>query len=43
MFLMISHTAPHSGNEYNPLQAPQENVEKFRETIQDENRRVYAG
>ncbi|ODM97123.1 Arylsulfatase B [Orchesella cincta] len=42
LFLMVTHTAPHSGNEYNPLQAPQENIDKFQDSIEDENRRVYA-
>ncbi|ODM87123.1 Arylsulfatase B [Orchesella cincta] len=43
MFLMINHIAPHSANSYDPLQAPRENVNKFRSTIKDENRRKYAG
>lgn len=43
MFLMVAHAAPHTGAWYNPLQAPQENIDKFNETIEDENRRVFAG
>ncbi|CAL8131486.1 unnamed protein product [Orchesella dallaii] len=42
LFLMVSHTAPHTGSDYNPLQAPQENIDKFQDSIEDENRRVYA-
>lgn len=41
MFLFMSHLAPHAGNEYDPLQAPAEEVEKFS-YIKDENRRTYA-
>jgi len=43
MFLMIAHIAPHSANSYDPLQAPTENINKFKSTIADENRRRYAG
>lgn len=43
MFLMMTHIAPHSANAYDPLQAPKENVNKFKPTIQDENRQKYAG
>ncbi|CAL8143458.1 unnamed protein product [Orchesella dallaii] len=43
LFLMITHIAPHSANDYDPLQAPKENVNKFESTIKDENRRIYAG
>jgi len=40
---MINHIAPHAGNEYTPLQAPEENVNKFSDTIDDPLRRIYAG
>jgi len=40
---MVNHIAPHSGNEYNPLPAPQENMDKFNDTISDVNRKHYAG
>lgn len=43
MFLMINHIAPHSSNSYDPLQAPKENVNKFKGIIKDENRQKYAG
>lgn len=43
LFLMLNHMAPHSANFYDPLQAPEENIQKFSETIEDENRRIYAG
>ncbi len=43
MFLMMTHIAPHSANSYDPLQAPRENVEKFKSSIDNENRRKYAG
>lgn len=43
MFLMMTHIAPHSANSYDPLQAPRENVEKFKTSIDNENRRKYAG
>lgn len=37
----MSHLAPHTANEYDPLQAPDDEVEKFN-YIRDENRRIYA-
>ncbi|CAG7732843.1 unnamed protein product [Allacma fusca] len=43
LFLMVNHIAPHSSNRYVPLQAPEENVKKFEESIADESRRHYAG
>ncbi|ODM96105.1 Arylsulfatase B [Orchesella cincta] len=42
LFLMFNHMAPHSANFYEPLQAPAENIRKFSDSIDDENRRVYA-
>lgn len=41
MFMMITHLAPHTANSYDPMQAPQEEINKFK-YIQDENRRIYA-
>lgn len=41
MFMYLAHLAVHSGNKYEPLQAPQDVVDKFNH-IQDENRRKYA-
>lgn len=41
-FLMISHIAPHAGNEGNKLEAPQEEINKFQYII-NPNRRTYAG
>lgn len=41
MFLVVSHLAPHSGNENDPMQVPEEEVRKF-EHIEDPVRRVYA-
>lgn len=42
MFLYLSHLAPHSGNEQNPVQAPDEEIAKFP-YINDPERRIYAG
>lgn len=43
LFLMLNHLAPHSGNENDPLQAPNKKyVEKFSH-IKDLKRRTYAG
>ncbi|XP_053690315.1 arylsulfatase B-like [Sabethes cyaneus] len=41
LFLVLSHLAPHSGNEDDPLQAPEETIRKF-EYISDVDRRTYA-
>lgn len=41
LFLYIPHLAPHAANTYDPLQAPQEIVNKFTH-IKDERRRRYA-
>lgn len=42
LFLMINHLAVHTGNDNDPLQAPEEEVQKFRH-IKDPNHRKYAG
>lgn len=41
MFMFLSHLAPHAGNEYEPLQAPQETINRFTH-ISDKKRRTYA-
>ncbi|XP_029674615.1 arylsulfatase B [Formica exsecta] len=41
MFLYLAHAAVHSGNPYNPLPAPDEEVAKFK-NIFDYNRRRFA-
>lgn len=41
MFMMIAHLAPHAGNEDDPLQAPVEEINKFK-YIHDKKRRTYA-
>lgn len=42
LFLMLNHLAPHSGNAYDLLQAPEEEIEKFSH-ITSINRRKAAG
>lgn len=42
LFLYLAHLAPHAGTYENPLQAPQEDIDKFQ-AIKDNNRRKYAG
>lgn len=42
LFLMLSHLAAHTANEDDPLQAPEEEIQKFS-YIKDPNRRKYAG
>lgn len=42
LFLLMSHLAVHTGNEDNPMEAPEEEVEKFS-YIKDPKRRKYAG
>lgn len=42
LLLVLTHLAPHTGNEDDPMQAPAEEVEKF-DYIRDEKRRVLAG
>lgn len=41
LFLMVSHLAPHAGNSADPMQAPEEYVNRFLH-IKDINRRIYA-
>jgi len=41
-FMVLSHLAVHTGNEDNPMQAPEEEVAKFAH-IKDPKRRTYAG
>lgn len=41
MFMFLAHLAPHAGNEYDPLQAPQETIDRFKH-ISDFKRRTYA-
>ncbi|XP_014227795.1 arylsulfatase B-like isoform X1 [Trichogramma pretiosum] len=41
MFMYLAHLAPHSGNDREPLQAPDEHVAKFA-YISDPERRIYA-
>jgi arylsulfatase B len=42
LFLMLNSLAPHTGNDYQLLQAPQKEIDKFS-YIEDKNRRVLAG
>lgn len=42
LFLQINHLAPHTANEYEPMQAKPEKLKKFS-YITSENRRIYAG
>lgn len=42
MFMYFAHLAPHAGNDWDPLQAPDEEIAKFAH-IQDPERRIYAG
>lgn len=42
MFMYLAHLAPHTGNSYQPLQAPDEEIAKFAH-ISDPERRIYAG
>ncbi|XP_059220593.1 arylsulfatase B [Stomoxys calcitrans] len=41
LFMMVTHLAPHSGNDDDPLQAPFEDIQKFS-YIPDIRRRTYA-
>ncbi|VEN61333.1 unnamed protein product [Callosobruchus maculatus] len=41
MFMYLAHLAPHSGNDDDPLQAPDEEIAKFA-YIKDPERRIYA-
>lgn len=38
LFVELAFTAPHF-----PVQAPQEYIDMFKNTIADENRRIYVG
>lgn len=42
MFMYLAHLAPHTGNDADPLQAPDEEIAKFAH-IKDPERRIYAG
>ena len=42
LFLMLSHLAPHTGNDDDPFQAPQDEINKFQHIV-DPKRRIYAG
>lgn len=42
LFLYLAHLAPHAGTYEDPLQAPQEDVDKFQ-SIENNHRRKYAG
>lgn len=42
LFMLLSHLAPHAGNEDFPVQAPEEEIAKFS-YIEDEERRTLAG
>ncbi|XP_065361621.1 arylsulfatase B [Calliphora vicina] len=41
LFMILSHLAPHSANDDKPLQAPEEEIEKFA-YIKNPERRIYA-
>lgn len=42
LFLYLAHEAVHSALAHQPLQAPQDLIDKFKHSIQDENRRIFA-
>ena len=42
LFLYLAHEAVHSALAHQPMQAPQDLINKFKDTIHDENRRVFA-
>lgn len=42
LFMMFNHLAPHTGNAYELLQAPEDEIAKFSH-IADPNRRILAG
>ena len=42
LFLYLAHEAVHSALAHQPLQAPQNLIDKFKDKIHDENRRVFA-
>lgn len=41
LFMLLTHLAPHAGNEEKPMEAPEEIIEKFN-YIKDERRRTLA-
>lgn len=41
MFMIFGHNAPHAGNDYALLQAPQQEIDEFK-YIRNKNRRIYA-
>ncbi|XP_028173731.1 arylsulfatase B [Ostrinia furnacalis] len=42
LFLMVAHSAVHTGNPYEPIRAPDKDIEKFAH-IKDQQRRKFAG
>ena len=42
LFLYLAHEAVHSANAHQPLQAPKDLINKFNNSIHDEDRRVFA-
>lgn len=42
LFLYLAHEAVHSALAHQPMQAPQDLINKFKHSIQDENRRIFA-
>lgn len=42
LFLVVNHLAPHAGNEDKPMEAPEEEIQKFS-YIANEKRRTLAG
>lgn len=41
MFMFLAHLAPHAGNDYDPYQAPEDEIKKFS-YIRNKERRTYA-
>lgn len=41
MFMMVTHLAPHTANEFDPMQAPEDVINKFS-YISDRKRRIYS-
>lgn len=42
LFLYLAHEAVHSANAHQPLQAPKDLINRFNDSIYDEDRRVFA-
>lgn len=42
LFLQLNHIAPHAGNDDQPMEAPESEIQKFLH-IKNEKRRIYAG